>query len=377
MNEVMKHDSPISRLMRGLGWRLQAWGTQTPEDGVKKDYCWNDPQNESEALTFLFKRLRYTAEVGKFSKIALVGEDAEISRELESLMSEEFSVECFLSVGELLSHLQKEGDELAIGIASFDAKKIHGIAKELIESEQTGSLPFEFAVVPKLANRSIDRMWENSSDFISPLHSQEVDSFRLFEESCEIFEPKTGVRDFMDLVQGINQILDRNLAGDIAEFGSFKGQSGYLMARYLEERKSGKRLFMFDAFESFPVESIGVDHFWSDTHEVDYEEIRKKFERFENVSLVKGDFTQTFEESECRDLALAFVDCDSYRGTKYLIDKIFRDRLVAGGIMIFEDYGHAGLLGNRIAVHEAFSSIPNAFCFFSHFSGSYFVCKTD
>ena len=377
MNEVMKHDSPISRLMRGLGRRLQAWGTQTPEDDVKKDYRWNDPQNESEALTFLFKRLQYTAEVGKFSKIALVGENVELSGELESLLSGEFSVKQCSSVSELIAHLQKEGNELAIGIASFDAKKIHEIAKELIESEQTSSLPFEFAVVPKLANRSIDRMWENSSDFISPLHSQNVDCFKLFEESCGVFEPKTGIRDFMDLVQGINQILDRNLSGDVAEFGSFKGQSGYLMARYLEERKSDKRLFMFDAFESFPVESIGVDHFWSDTHEVNYEEIRKKFDRFENVTLVKGDFTQTFEESECQKLALAFVDCDSYRGTKYLIDKIFRDRLVAGGIMIFEDYGHAGLLGNRIAVHEAFSSIPNAFCFFSHFSGSYFVCKTD
>ena len=45
-------------------------------------------------------------------------------------------------------------------------------------------------------------------------------------------------------------MLDRNLEGDVAEFGSFKGQSGYLIARYLEERKSDKRLFMFDAFES-------------------------------------------------------------------------------------------------------------------------------
>jgi hypothetical protein len=33
------------------------------------------------------------------------------------------------------------------------------------------------------------------------------------------------------------------------------------------------------------------------------------------------------------------------------------------------------LLGNRIAVHQAFDKKENAFCFFSHFSGSYFVCK--
>ena len=377
MNDRMNSDSPFNRLLRGLGRRLQSWGTCQSNEDPPKDFRWADPQDESEAVTFLLKRLHYTAQKGKGRKIALVGEDAELCKQLESLLSEEFSIKRFSSVRELIVHLQQEGGQWAIGIASFDASEIHEIAKKLIESEQTSSMPFEFAVVPKLANRSIDRMWENSSDFISPLHSQNVDCFELFEESCSLFEPKTGIRDFMDLVQGMNQMLDRNLEGDVAEFGSFKGQSGYLIARYLEERKSDKRLFMFDAFESFPVESIGVDHFWSETHEVDYEEIRKKFERFDNVSMVKGDFTETFEKSECRELALTFVDCDSYRGTKFLIEKIFCDRLVTGGMMIFEDYGHAGLLGNRVAVHEAFSSIPNAFCFFSHFSGSYFVCKTN
>ena len=377
MNVWMNSDSPFGRILRGLGRRLQAWGTENPEDNLEKDYRWQDPQNESEAQTFLYKRLKHTANQAKFREIALVGDNLELTTKLESMLSDEFSTECFLSIEELLAHLQKEKSDLVIGITSLDAKKIHEIGKELIAGEQTNSIPFEFAVVPKLSNLSIDRMWENSLDFVSPLHSQEVDCFELFEESCRTFEPKTGIRDFMDLVQGLNQILDRKISGDVAEFGSFKGQSGYLMARYLEERKSDKRLFLFDAFESFPVESIGVDHFWSETHEVDFEDIRKKFDRFDNVSLVKGDFTRTFEESDCRELALAFVDCDSYRGTKYLVDQIFGDRLSVGGIMIFEDYGHAGLLGNRVAVHEAFSSPPNAFCFFSQFSGSYFVCKTD
>ena len=373
----MNVNSVFRRLLRGLGGRLHALGTESIDGDLEKDYRWQDPQNEGEAATFLFKRLLHTSQKTGFRKVALVGEDEKFSGQLKSLLSTEFSTESFSSVDELLAYLKKKGDVKIIGITSLNAKKIHEIGKELITGEQTSSIPFEFAVVPKLSNRCIDRMWENSMDFISPLHSQKVDCFELFEESCARFEPKTGIRDFMDLVQAMNQILDRNIEGDVAEFGSFKGQSGYLMARYLEERKSDKRLFLFDAFESFPVESIGVDHFWSETHEVDFEDIKKKFDRFDNVNLVKGDFTRTFEQSDCRELALAFVDCDSYRGTKYLVDQIFGDHLSVGGIMIFEDYGHAGLLGNRVAVHEAFSSLPNAFCFFSQFSGSYFVCKTD
>ena len=132
---------------------------------------------------------------------------------------------------------------------------------------------------------------------------------------------------------------------------------------------------MFDMFESFHIETVGVDQFWSETHEVDFADIKRKFKDLPNVELVKGYFTKTFVGSNCKELALAFIDCDSYRGTKYLIDTIFDHFLVAGGIMVFEDYGHASLLGNRIAVHQAFDKKENAFCFFSHFSGSYFVCK--
>ena len=95
-----------------------------------------------------------------------------------------------------------------------------------------------------------------------------------------------------------------------------------------------------------------------------------------NVQLVKGDFTQTFEEIDTGKLALAFVDCDSYRGTEYLIKKIFDYCLAPSGLMLFEDYGHASLLGNRLAVHKLFDRKKNAFCFFSQFSGTYIVCKT-
>ena len=165
------------------------------------------------------------------------------------------------------------------------------------------------------------------------------------------------------------------MEGDLAEFGSFKGQSGFLTASYLEKIKSDKKLFMFDAFENFPVESIGVDRFWSNTHDVDFEEISQKFINFDNVELIRGDFTKTFSQSNCKKLCLVFADCDSFRGTEFIINEIFDDLLVAGGIMIFEDYGHANLLGNRLAVHKAFDQKANAFCFFSQFSGSFIVCK--
>jgi hypothetical protein len=43
--------------------------------------------------------------------------------------------------------------------------------------------------------------------------------------------------------------------------------------------------------------------------------------------------------------------------------------------MVFEDYGHAQLLGNRAAVHNYFDNRPGCVQFFSQFSGCYIVVK--
>jgi len=365
----------IRKIMHRIGNRLVAMSIDATSAVVPRDFRWNDPQNEQEAEEFLSKRIISSAKNLGVAKIILLGGKKDFRSNLAEILQESFTISSFESLESMIADADLDLSCTVIGITTLQANEIHRIGENLVRDPKTSNVAFEYVVIPKVENLAINRMYENSNDFISPLHLQEPNFSNLYEESCKLFEPKTGIRDFMDLIQGVNHVLNTNLQGDLAEFGSFKGQSGYLTARYLEARKSPKTLFMFDAFESFPIESNGVDHFWSDTHKVNFEEIKQKFKRFNHVDLVKGDFTETFNQSACKKLCLAFVDCDSYRGTKYLIDEIFEDRLVVGGLMIFEDYGHASLLGNRLAVHEKFKGKRNAFCFFSQFSGSFYVCK--
>ena len=365
----------IRKIMHRIGNRLVAMSIDATPAVVPRDFRWNDPQNEQEAEEFLSKRIISSAKNLGVAKIILLGGKKDFRSNLAEILQESFTISSFESLESMIADADLDLSCTVIGITTLQANEIHRIGENLVRDPKTSNVAFEYVVIPKVENLAINRMYENSNDFISPLHLQEPNFSNLYEESCKLFEPKTGIRDFMDLIQGVNHVLNTNLQGDLAEFGSFKGQSGYLTARYLEVRKSPKTLFMFDAFESFPIESNGVDHFWSDTHKVNFEGIKQKFKRFNHVELVKGDFTETFNQSACKKLCLAFVDCDSYRGTKYLIDEIFEDRLVVGGLMIFEDYGHASLLGNRLAVHEKFKGKRNAFCFFSQFSGSFYVCK--
>ena len=365
----------IRKIMHRIGNRLVAMSIDATSAVVPRDFRWNDPQNEQEAEEFLSKRIISSAKNLGVTKIILLGGKKDFRSNLAEILQESFTISSFESLESMIADADLDLSCTVIGITTLQANEIHRIGENLVREPKTSNVAFEYVVIPKVENLAINRMYENSNDFISPLHLQEPNFSNLYEESCKLFEPKTGIRDFMDLIQGVNHVFNTNLQGDLAEFGSFKGQSGYLTARYLEVRKSPKTLFMFDAFESFPIESNGVDHFWSDTHKVNFEGIKQKFKRFNHVELVKGDFTETFNQSACKKLCLAFVDCDSYRGTKYLIDEIFEDRLVVGGLMIFEDYGHASLLGNRLAVHEKFKGKRNAFCFFSQFSGSFYVCK--
>ncbi len=211
--------------------------------------------------------------------------------------------------------------------------------------------------------------------FVAPQLLEPFSVYGLYEESLRHFEQMCGLRDYLDFAQCLRHIVHQQVPGDVAEFGSFRGHSGWLMARLLQHWKSDKKLNLFDMFEHFPAENMGVDHFWSHTHRVDYEQVRSKFEALPNVRLVKGDFTKTLEISGVGPLAMAYIDCDSLRATRYLIDTILDHHLVPGGLLVVEDYGHPALLGSRIAVHEALEQRQDLFRFYSQFSGLYIAAK--
>jgi len=214
-----------------------------------------------------------------------------------------------------------------------------------------------------------------SASYISPLLISDVDYFKIYEDSLSVMDKKCAIRDYMDVCQMLENVVKNGLEGDIAEFGSYWGHSGYLMARILSEFKSKKQLFMFDMFEQFPMESKGVDAFWNETCSVDFEDVKRKFVPFEFVHLVKGDFTETLEKSPADKLCFVYIDCDSYRGTKYVLEHVFDDRLVKNGVVVIEDYGHAQIVGSRLAFHEFFDGRNDGFKFFSQFSGLQIVVK--
>lgn len=249
-------------------------------------------------------------------------------------------------------------------------------ARVVAKHPRLSAVPFEYAAGLNPEKKQFVRQDEyRDTWFVAPWLLDSPGPYAIYEESLQHFEQKCGLRDYLDLYQMLRYVTENDIPGDIAEFGSYRGHSGWLIARTLQTLRSDRRLYMFDMFEQFPPEPYGMDHFWNRSHFVDFAEVRDKLAAFPNVELVKGDFTQTLASSGIGALALAYVDCDSYRATRYLIDRLWLHHLPARGALVCEDYGHPALLGNRAAFHEEMDGTPGAFRFFSQFSGLQIALK--
>ena len=74
----------------------------------------------------------------------------------------------------------------------------------------------------------------------------------------------------------------------------------------------------------------------------------------EQLRLVEGDIEKTAADNKNSDIALLRLDTDIYYSTKAELEH-FYPKLVSGGILIIDDYGHA--FGARRAVDDYFAEL--------------------
>ncbi len=334
-------------------------------------------QSKADAIQFLTKKARNAFKKEGRRPILIIGDDDAFTQAVRSDLAARGMQPHVMGHEKLAREGVPDSASLACIVCTYtDIRRTGAAARHVLQDPVLGQLPFEYVTFPRDSYATLEQHTVTTAlDLVSPLPGYPVDVLALYEESLARFEKKCDVRDFMDMCQLLKNTVDNGTGGDIAEFGSFRGHSGYLMASLLAELGSDKKLYLFDTFSAFPEEAFGIDQFWSRSHSVDFDDVRSKFNGFPLVRFIQGDFTRTFDPAGIRQLALVHVDCDAYRSTDYLIRRIYPDVLAPGGIMVFEDYGHAQLLGSRVAVDKYFSDRAGCVSFFSQFSGSYVVIK--
>lgn len=148
------------------------------------------------------------------------------------------------------------------------------------------------------------------------------------------------------IFMGVNNT--KNIKGDIAEVGVYKGGT----AKVIAMAKGPKKLYLFDTFEGLPKRT---EHDNEELHKglfhVEFEEVKKYLQGEKEVYFYKGLFPKTAKPIENVMFSFVHLDVDLYESTLDCL-KFFYPRMSKGGIIISHDYQN--LNGVRKAFDEFF-----------------------
>jgi len=144
----------------------------------------------------------------------------------------------------------------------------------------------------------------------------------------------------------------KDLPGDIIETGVFKGASliRWMTFRNLLENENSRTIVGFDSFDSFPETTFEDDkkyrqNFVDDAGKsIPVSELERvlEYKNLNNYKLVKGNILETlpkyFKDNPHTKVAMLHIDTDVYEPAIVALEEIW-DRMVKGGIIIFDDYG--------------------------------------
>ncbi|GAB2784034.1 TylF/MycF family methyltransferase [Rhabdobacter roseus] len=189
----------------------------------------------------------------------------------------------------------------------------------------------------------------------------------------------TSQERLVNLIRAIEYLVKQKIEGDFVECGVWKGGSSMVMALTLANLgEKTRNLHLYDTFDGMSTpsekdESIDgqkaeiqlnassksiSDSVWcySALEEVQQNLLSTEYPK-ENIHFIEGKVEDTIPHHLPDKIALLRLDTDWYESTKHELNHLF-PRLVPGGILIIDDYGH--WKGCRQAVDEYFqeNNIP-------------------
>jgi hypothetical protein len=177
------------------------------------------------------------------------------------------------------------------------------------------------------------------------------------------------------IILNINQILEENIPGNIAELGVYRGNSASIFAYYC--RKYQRQLFLFDTFRGFDERDlVGTDRSRRAQFDDTSLESVRNLVGGQDVQFIAGRFPQSIPaDIYGHQFCLAHIDCDLYEPAKAGLE-FFYPRLAPGGLLIMHDYANPYWLGIKRAVDEFCRGIPEKPVVFGDKSGTAMIRKS-
>ena len=161
----------------------------------------------------------------------------------------------------------------------------------------------------------------------------------------------------------------RDVPGDVAECGAFKGSSLATIALYLRDNRLAKHVFGLDSFQGFD-ESVEKDIALGGAADAEKRvggfeatsltRVRAKLAGLglvDAVTLIPGYFAETLEKLPERKYSFVHLDCDIYDSYRQTL-RYFYCRMSPGGIILFDEYDDPPWPGCNLAVDEFLADKP-------------------
>jgi hypothetical protein len=152
------------------------------------------------------------------------------------------------------------------------------------------------------------------------------------------------------------------LRGSTAECGVLYGVGSAVICKTLADTyRDGEHHFGFDSFQGLPEPGAAdrTQFAWQQKGSLAVESTSasQMLGEFPFCRLVKGWVPESLGPAADSSFRLVHLDMDLYQPTLGALEFFYR-RLVPGGVLVLDDYGHMTCLGVRQAVQEFFATRP-------------------
>ncbi len=150
----------------------------------------------------------------------------------------------------------------------------------------------------------------------------------------------------------------RDLPGKYVEIGTFEGRSAQVLLNYLRKAGIDKDCYFLDTFTgiNFDTAATSADAQWfgshTDSSRNSIKNVSDFLSSFGSFRLVACDIIKDELPPEIDRIAFCNIDVDIYEAYIHALRKV-DERLVPGGVIICEDFGHAPyVLGAKLAFDD-------------------------
>lgn len=147
------------------------------------------------------------------------------------------------------------------------------------------------------------------------------------------------------------------LEGDFVDFGGGFGLFSSAIYEYLKFDSINKNYYLLDSFQGLqdrnllPIETRALDNYKRFGNY--YEEVIEKFKEYSSMTIVPGYVPETLSELKVGKACFVSIDFNCVEPEREAL-KFIWDRVVKGGIIIFDDYGFPGHEAQKLS-HDEFA----------------------